>query len=156
MKITFTKTQGRSRLTCQRRDGSVATANVGPHLPHHDLAHYVVESHWRLQLGFYGHIARGRSILELSDKDVIPTLGPEAYLAEVLARALQSLSSGACLPAQFDDLVSAELGTRAIPPPPGLNEAVAGELSTRFRSLLDQYHALDTGESLALDFAIEP
>jgi hypothetical protein len=156
MKIVFTKKQSRGRLTCQRPDGSVTTADVGPRLPHHDLAHYVVESHWRLRLGFYGHIARGRSLAELSDKDVIATLGPEAYLAEVLTRALQALSSGACLRGQFAELVNAELRSRAIAPPAGLEADVAGKLLDRFRALLQRYEALEAGESLTLEFSLDP
>jgi hypothetical protein len=155
MKIVFTKQQARGRLTCHRPDGSATTADVGPRLPHHDLAHYVVESHWRLRLGFYGHIARGRSLAELSDKDVIATLGPEAYLAEVLTRALQALSSGACLCGQFAELVNAELGSRAIPAPTGLDADAAGELLDQFRSLLQRYETLAAGESLSLEFSFD-
>lgn len=52
-KSTFTKKNDQSQLTCQRADGSIDMANLGPSLPHHDLAHYVAELALRIIMNRY-------------------------------------------------------------------------------------------------------
>ena len=94
MRINITRKGTRNQLACFRQDGSSATADLGPNLPHHDLAHYVVERRFGLQDGFFAQIARGLTPQQLSDKLVIQSLGPGPYRAEILARALGSLSTG--------------------------------------------------------------
>ncbi|HYM34860.1 MAG TPA: hypothetical protein VET48_05645, partial [Steroidobacteraceae bacterium] len=96
MKIAITKKQNRNRLICTRDDGTYLMSDLGPKLPYHDLAHYVVESALRLRQGFYGKIASGYTMAQLGDKEVIKRLPTEDWQAEVLARALGSLHTGVC------------------------------------------------------------
>lgn len=126
-------------------------ADLGPNLPYHDLAHYVVERHLRLPDGFFGHIARGYSPAQLSDKQVILSLGTAPYRAEILARALGSLATGACLPEQFEELVNAELkglslATMRISP------QTLGAMIAEFNALVQRYARLPDGASLSLEF----
>jgi hypothetical protein len=114
MEVRLTKNERRHKLTCLRSDGSQTTANLGPGLPYHDLAHFVVEERFRIQRGFFGNIAAGYSIESLSDKDVIMTLGSESWTAEVLARAVGSLATGACSAEQFSVLVNEELNQMGV------------------------------------------
>src|SRR5690606_2784722 len=109
MQVRITRKGARNQLACFRPDGSSAAASLGPNLPHHDLAHFVVERAFGLQDGFFGHIARGYSPSQLSAKATILSLGAAPYRAEILARALGSLSTGACTPDQFEELVNLEL-----------------------------------------------
>ena len=109
MEIIITKGKGRNILTCKRFDGSYTSKNLGPSFPDHDIAHYVVEKKFNLKKGFYGQIKSGISISQLSDKDIIKTLGPEAWLAEIMTRNLQSINSGGALMEQYIDLVKWEL-----------------------------------------------
>ena len=51
MRICITRKGSRNLLHCTRVDGSVASADLGPNLPHHDLAHFVVERAFGLQDG---------------------------------------------------------------------------------------------------------
>jgi len=151
MKIAITRKGGRYRLSCYRADGSSTSADVGPSLPHHDLCHFMVERRFGLARGFFGNIAAGRAIAELGEKEVILSLPPEALQAEILARALGSLATGACRAGQFGELVNAELSQWkiseiAIAP----EEAVT--LLDELDGLLDQLGALEDGESLALEF----
>jgi hypothetical protein len=152
MKIRISKKENRNILTCIRNDGSYTKVEVNATLPHHDMAHYVIETAFRLKQGFYGMIEKGYSIEELSDKQVIKTLGPESWVAEILTRALQSLSSGACKQEEFASLVKEELGEKAesiifLQTPAKINE-----LLDSFSSVLNQWNEIHIGGSLELTF----
>jgi len=149
MQIHFIKKDRRSQLVCTRRDGTSTRAELGPSLPHHDLAHYVVEKKLGLTRGFYGSIARGHTIAELSDRDTIRTLGAESWLAEIVARALQSLHSGACRLDQLDELLKAELGRWSIEVP-RISREDAEAMLRELQSLLDRYDSLPPGTSFEL------
>ena len=151
MKISITKRGRRNEMRCLRPDGTSEITDLGPGLPHHDLAHLAVEREWGLRRGFFGNIARGYSFAQLSDKEVIKGLGPEAAQAEVLARAMQSLSNGACTTQQFAELVNSELAHWQLPTVPVTPARIEGA-SAQFMILLDRFNALDDGASLQLEF----
>jgi len=153
MKITITKKEGRNLLRCVRDDDTSMTADLGPGLPHHDLAHYVIERKLALTGGFFGKIAEGYTVAQLSDKDIIKTLGPQTLIAEVVARALQSLSSGACTPAQFMELINTEVVQWRIAPL-AIESNTVSEMSIEFQSLVERYGALKNGQSIELRFPI--
>jgi hypothetical protein len=150
--IRITKKGSRNLLSCAREDGTTASAEVGPGLPHHDLAHFVVERTFGLRDGFFGNVARGYSPAQLSDKEIILSLGVEPYRAEVLARALGSLDTGACAPDQFEDLVNAELSALGLS---GMSiaPAVRDGLLAEFKEHLATYASLREGDSMALEFS---
>jgi hypothetical protein len=154
MRIRITRKGTRNQLACVRSDGTHVVADLGPNLPYHDLAHFVVEREFRLQHGFFGNIARGYSPAQLSDKGVILSLGAEPYRAEILARGLGALATGACESEQFEELVNAELsllGVSSMRIPTQVREAMMLE----FKSLGDKYACLQEGESLHLEFDVE-
>ena len=153
MKITLIKNENRNQLTCVRPDGSRVTANLGPSLPQHDLAHYVVEKQFQLKNGFFGNIERGYSVTELSDREVMKSLDHEVWTAEVLARALQSLSSGACTPDQFAPLVNAELANWSSARVDHISNVTLEAALEEFRALVERYRTLRYGEALELDFS---
>lgn len=151
MRITITRKKRRNQLTCWRADGSCESADLGPSLPHHDLAHFVVERKLDLIDGFFGRIARGCSVAQLSQTETIQNSPPEALVAEVLARALQSLSTGACRLDQFAELVNAALLKQRLPPLEISSEQAVDRLE-EFRALADRYSALRVGETMELEF----
>ena len=151
MRVAITKKNSRNQLACVRADGTSVVADLGPNLPYHDLAHLVVEQRLGLTEGFFGHIARGFTPAQLSDKDIIKRLGKEPYRAEILARALGSLQTGACAPEQFEALVNTELALLNLTEmriPPELRD----EISVEYRDLLRAYSELRTGQTLELRF----
>ena len=79
MLIKITKKSGRNQLTCIRDDGSYTSANLGPNLPLHDMAHFVAEQTFKIENGFYGLIEKGYSIQQLSDPTIIKGLGFESW-----------------------------------------------------------------------------
>ena len=138
-----------------REDRSCELADLGPGLPHHDLAHFVAEQEWHLREGFFGNIARGYSVAQLSDKHVIKTLGAQSLQAEVLARAVGSVQTGACTEEQFSQLVNSELEHWHAPTLP-IDAARVSAVLTRFRALLARFESLHDGESLQLEFESPP
>jgi hypothetical protein len=153
MKITLLKKENRNQLTCVRPDGSYITANLGPSLPQHDLAHYVVEKQFQLKNGFFGNIERGYSVTELSDKEVMKSLDHEVWTAEVLARALQTLFSGACTFDQFAPLVNAELAHWSSARVDHISSITLNAALQEFRGLVERYSALAYGDALELHFS---
>ena len=153
MKICVTKNGARNQLACFRANGTRELAVLGPSLPHHDLAHYVVERKFGICRGFFGNIEQGYSVAQLSEKEVIRGLGPESWTAEVLARGLQSLYSGACEAAQLQELVNAELALWKIP---AVNVSVgdAETMAVEFTGLLERFSSLLDGESMELEFEL--
>jgi len=152
MKITFQKGTARHRMTLRRQDGTTASADLGPNLPYHDLAHYVIERGLRIDEGFYGQIARGRSIADMSTTDAIRAMGPEALKAEILTRALQALLSGACTLESFTELANAEFAQWAIPSLEEPGTPMLRAMLEEYRALVERYRALKPDESLELEF----
>ena len=154
MKILLTKGVERNRLHCYRSDNSSVSADLGPDLPYHDLAHYVIESYFSLNDGFFGKIDQGMSIAELSSGEVIRTLGPQTWLAEVMARNLQGLGSGACTAQQYIELLEWEARLMSIPAPKITSYDVS-EMICRYNGLCRQWEQLEEQESLALIFSTD-
>jgi hypothetical protein len=146
MRIRITKEHGRHRLICTRRNGSHTQGGVGPGLPYHDLAHFVVENELHLTQGFFGLIDEGYSIEELGDKAVIRTLPAEAFVAEVLARNLQGLSNGAVAQSDAVAAIEAELGHR----PKGLTTEVLQGMLATYIQLLNTWEQVSDGSALEL------
>jgi hypothetical protein len=108
MRIRIINKGDRNQLVCERKDGTFEIADLGPKLPYHDLAHFIVERQLKLKKGFYGNIYNGYSVKQLSDKEIIKTLPLQSTVAEITARALQSLGSGSCTMDQFLTLIYEE------------------------------------------------
>lgn len=155
MHITLLKAPNRIKLTCTRQDGTFTQASLGPGFPHHDLAHFVVESRLKLRGGFWGTIASGRSIQEMSDGAVIRELGPEAMMIEVLVRNLQALGTGNSSPDQYLDLVQWELGESGAMPLPPLSTDLILAMDEQLRQLVAYWGQLGENEKLELEFPDE-
>jgi hypothetical protein len=157
MKIHLTKGDGRNVLTCVRADGSHTRADVGPGLPFHDLAHYVVEAATGMRGGFFGLVSSGHALADLADPRRVVNATAELGLTEVLVRALQACHAGACRPDQLLPMVIEEVGADALG---GLDwlgqELEVRRLVDRFDTLLARWSALPSGESLSLDFPDPP
>jgi hypothetical protein len=151
MNIHVYKKGNRNRLVCTRSDGTTDITDLGPTLPFHDIAHYVVESQLGIKHGFYGNIAQGYTVKQLSDKTVIRSLPQESLIAEIITRALQSVFSGAVTMEQFPDMVRQEFR------PWGIDCAVPDAhtveaMIVRYKELLAHWELLPDGERLELDW----
>jgi hypothetical protein len=153
MLIKITKKINRNILVCTRADGSYTKAEMGSQLPFHDIAHYVADKNLGIKSGFYGSVSQGYSIEQLSDKHVIKTLGAEAWLSEILARALGSLYTGSCGPEQFIPLIQIEMKGRGEEDKiPVFDEKKVIEMLEEYTTLLDKWRNLLDGGVLELQF----
>lgn len=151
MKIRVIKKGARNQLVCTRTDGSTEISDIGPTLPYHDIAHFVVESTLGFQKGFYGNIAAGFTVKQLSDKNVIRTLPAESMIAEILTRALQSVQSGAVSEDQFEELVQQEFQKWSIRFTVPVTET-RKKMLWYYRDLLNQWNSLEDGQFLELEW----
>ncbi len=146
MRIRITKEHGGHRLICTRRNGTSTQGPIGPQLPAHDLAHYVVERELHLTEGFFGQIAAGRSIQEMGDPAVIRTLPQQVWAAEVITRNLQGLANGAVAQSAFREAVEAELQRVT----PGLTNEAGTRMLATYTQLLNAWDQVAEGAALEL------
>jgi len=146
MRIRITKEHGGHRLICTRRNGTHTQSAMDAGLPEHQLAHYVVEQELHLERGFFGLINEGYTIEQLSDTAVIRTLPAEAKMAEVLARNLQGLSSGAVAQSDLIARIEAEVPHA----PKGLNDAIIVKMLGTYLALLQAWESVADGAGLEL------
>ena len=158
MKIRIINKGSRNQLVCERKNDIAEVADLGPALPFHDIAHFVVESQLGLRNGFYGNIYDGYTVRQLSDKEFIKTLPLQAIVAEVVTRTLQSLANGACIKSECMSIVTAEFSIHKIDYPLTLDETVIEQMLSRYEELLTQWKNVKEGEALemVIVFPISP
>ncbi|CAM1368450.1 hypothetical protein [Tenacibaculum xiamenense] len=152
MEIIIAKGKNRNTLTCKRKDGTFTKMNLGPDTPNHDIAHYVVEKEFNLKNGFYGKIKTGMTIEQLSDKEVIKNLGSETWLAEIMARNLQSIGSGAAKTEQFIELIHWEAQNINGIKVPNMNMTDIEKIKSEFDQLCKQWDLIPENGELKLIF----
>jgi hypothetical protein len=119
----------------------------------HDFLHYAVESEARLQGGFWGALASGRTLAELNDRSggAMQAGGAEMAAIEQVVGALSGVVKGRA-PA---DLVAGmrrfaeALGTRM---PDWLSEDLVVAVQERMRQLVGRWRATAHGTTMELDW----
>lgn len=152
MEIKLSKKGNRNQLTCIRKDGSMVQSNLGPNIPYHDLAHYVAEKNLGLSEGFFGNVQYGYSIEQLSDKKIIKKLGKETLVAEMCARTLQLLSSGACTRDEFPEIIKQEMELFGIQIPLDISRENIRKMLNQYDKLVEAWNNLPDGETMELEF----
>jgi len=152
MEILITKGKNKNTLTCKRNDGTFTTSTLGPDIPNHDIAHYVVEKEFNLENGFYGKIRSGMTIEELSNKEIIKKLDSETWLSEIMARNLQSISSGAVNPEQFIELIKWEAQNIDGIKVPNINLTDVKKIKAEFDQLCEKWNLIPENGDLKLIF----
>lgn len=150
MQIKFINKGNRNLLVCERRDGAFEITDIGPGLPAHDIAHFIIERELKLEHGFYGNIYYGFTVRQLSQKEIIQGLHIESGVSEIATRALQSLSTGACTPDQFLQLIEEEFNKFSIVYPLSFTEETISRMLTDYQGLIDQWQELREGQSIDL------
>jgi len=152
MKIIITKGKTRYTLTCKRKDGTLTSINLGPNIPKHDIAHYIVEKQFKLENGFYGKVKSGNTIEELSDKEIIQNLGSETWLSEIMARNLQSIVSSAAKTEQYIELVNWEAKNISEIKVPIMNLTDIEKMKSEFDQLCEKWNLIPENGELKLIF----
>jgi hypothetical protein len=155
MKIRLLKKNKRNALICLRTDGSTEIADLGPSLPFHDIAHFVVENQLNLKLGLFGHIDRGYSVAELSTKEIIKQLPPESMISESITRALGSLLTGACTENQFNELVALELESLNINEFPTIAKDQLKKMLQAYKNYTSTWESLPEGAFMKFELNLK-
>ncbi|MBU3012702.1 hypothetical protein KO506_14910 [Polaribacter vadi] len=152
MEIIITKGKNRSTLSCKRKDGSITSQNLGPDFPNHDIAHYIVEKKFKLENGFYGKIKSGKTIVELSDKEIIKTFGAETWLSEIMARNLQAIGAGAVNIKEYIELIIWEAKNMNGIKVPEMLLSDIKNMKQDFDKLCKDWNSMSENEQLRLNF----
>ena len=128
MKLVFGKGDKKcGLLTCIRDDGSQTSSVLPEHgiLPH-DLIHYVVEKHFKMDGAFYAQVKAGANInFSLEHNQASRSVGDklQSWQTESLVEALQALMwSGNYSYTDFSYLVEQACQARKIPLPTDMSE----------------------------------
>lgn len=155
LKIRIINRGNRNLLACEQESGRFEITEIGSNLPFHNLAHYIVERGLNLKHGFFGHIYKGYTVEQLSNKEIIKTLHVETVISEISARALQSLSSGDCNIDRFPQLIYEEFNKFSIVFSLHLTEEKIIEMLLEYKSLLEQWKELSEGEGIEVHLDLE-
>ena len=138
-------------LTCIRDDGSVTWTHLHRGFVQHDFAHYVVETTLGFENAFFGLVAKGYDIPGFSAPKVerpfeIPAeaIDTEPVVALLQADLLEDLGDSGDSDGIFHDH-SASL-------PVGITDEQLEIMRQKLHVLLGQWHDLQPGESMALQF----
>lgn len=119
----------------------------------HDFIHYAVESAARIETGFWGRLAHGRTLAEMNDRAGLPSADGAAEMATV-ERFVGALS-GAVKAVPAAELVAGiRRYARAMDAnvPPWLTESVVVDAQERLRHLVGAWRATPTGAAVELDW----
>jgi hypothetical protein len=161
MLVRFTKTAPTAkadRLTCERADGSVTTGEMPRQgiLPHAAF-HFVVESTLGWDDAFFGQVARGATLNQITAKVHGPKIDrrkfPRALQAESLVECLQAEQwGGAAEPARFAETLAVTCRRRGVPAPQ-LDAARLTAIRAALRDFGAAWRPLNPGGTLERTFA---
>ena len=141
--LTIVRADGqRERLLCETRSVLM-----------HDFIHYAVESAAGLETGFWGLLARGRTLAEMNDRAGLPSADEAAEMATV-ERFVGALSGAAkeVPAAQLVAGIRRYAAAMDSDVPPWLTEAVVVDAQERLRHLVGAWRATPVGAALELDW----
>jgi len=119
----------------------------------HDFIHYAVESAARLETGFWGLLARGRTLAEMNDRAGLPSVDEAAEMA-IVERFVGALS-GAAKEVPAAELVAGirrYAGAMDAEVPGWLTEPAVVDAQERLRHLIGAWRATPAGGALELDW----
>ena len=155
MRIVFRKiSDERHELTIVRADGRRESLLCETRsVLMHDFIHYAVESAAGLETGFWGLLARGRTLAEMNDRAGLPSADEAADMATV-ERFVGALSGAAkqVPAAQLIAGIRRYAGAMNSDVPPWLTEAAVVDAQERLRHLVGAWRATPAGAALELDW----
>jgi hypothetical protein len=120
---------------------------------HHDLLHYAVEAEARLDGGFWGNLANGKTLAQLNDRTgkAMQAESPQMMAIEQVVGALSAIGKGGSATAIFGAIHDAATSA-GVAFPEWLTSEVASAVEGRMRRVLGQWKATPYGESMALSW----
>ena len=151
-------TDGRTTLSCTRRDGSITwqrqEGGQSAFFPRHDLTHFAVESTLGHQLGFYGLVAGGWDLSDFGTPWPRGKLPPEGNLSEIVVGFFdQERASGVMGSAEdLNDLVTRYCSETGLDKPGRLVEADLWAVRQKRGELFAKWDTIAPGGTLELVF----
>jgi hypothetical protein len=156
MEIRLTKLSNEQhRLEIVRADGSGESVALETRsLLLHDLLHLAVESEARLETGFWGCLARGKTLADMNDRTGKSMKEYSADMAtiEQAVGALTSAAKGEDARVVLAGL-QRWLDAQERPLPPWLDEPFIVRVQERMRKLLGHWRATPFGETMIVRWA---
>jgi hypothetical protein len=153
MRILFTKLTGeRHRLEIVRDDGSREGVELETRsLLLHDLLHLAVESEAGVETGFWGCLARGKTLGDMNDRSgqSMRAHGEEMAAIEQVVGGLTAAAKGAGAADVLAGLRPWVEATRRTLPP-WLDEAFVERAQARMRALLGAWRATQFGQTMTV------
>jgi hypothetical protein len=155
MQIRYIKIRPeRYRLECTRQNGSKTSAELETRsFLIHDLMHFVVENRASLSDSFYGPIARGKELVDVTPKTMREegaSLGEEAQTTEIVVATLQS--KGDTSPKARQIGISEYLALSGLPLPEYLTSEWCEEVMNEHRELMRRWNNMRIGGEIALQW----
>ncbi len=147
----------RYRLECLRADGAATSAELEMRgFLKHDLMHFVVEDSAKLSHSFYGSIARGVNLEELSPKamkesDLYPE--PEGQTTEIIVASLQGVENGTENMPERVKKISEYLTLMGLVIPKYFTPEFGVEAVKAHRTLMERWRSLQIGSMLELTWS---
>jgi len=119
----------------------------------HDFIHYAVEGTAGIETGFWGLLARGRTLAEMNDRAGLPSAEEAAEMA-IVERFVGALSGAAkeVPAAQLIAGIGRYAGAMDSDVPPWLTEAVVVDAQERLRHLVGAWRAASAGGAVELEW----
>lgn len=155
MEIRFTKRkEGKSVISCKRKDGSETWMNISSFFVLHDLCHLALENKLKWKKAFYGMLASGTDIndFELRKEQRTFQLTDEAIQVEHLVN-LFTIEYNQDRFENFRttiDNVCKQNGHNE--EPPALSDETIEEIRNSFEGLVTQWNEIEDGKSLNFTF----
>jgi len=120
---------------------------------HHDLLHYAVEAEARLDGGFWGNLAKGKTLAQMNERTgkAMQAESPQMMAIEQVVGALSAIGKGGSAAAIFAAIHDAATSA-GVAFPTWLTSALASAVEERMRRVLGQWKATPYGESMALSW----
>lgn len=120
---------------------------------HHDLLHYAVEAEARLDGGFWGNLAEGKTLPQMNDRTgkAIQAESLQMMAIEQVVGVLSAVGKGGSATAIFAAIHDAATSA-GVAFPAWLTSELASAVEERMRRLLGQWRGTPYGESMALSW----
>lgn len=156
MRILFRKISGEQQheLTIVRPDGRRESLLCETRsVLMHDFIHYAVESAAGIETGFWGLLARGRTLAQMNDRGGLPSADEAAEMA-IIERFVGALSGAAkqVPAAELAAGIRRYAGAMDTQVPPWLTEAVVVHAQERLRHLVGAWRATPPGAAVELEW----
>ena len=117
----------------------------------HDLLHYAIEGEATIDDGFWGNLARGKTLAQMNDRtgNAMQAEAPQLLAIEQVVGTLSAIAKGVSAQVAFPRL-RAGFASAGIDVPEWLTEQLVSAIQERMRRLLGHWKSTAYGESMLL------